>query len=315
MSTLRAGLVVPASTNSRRDLETIAQLDEIGVPTVWQTAGPTRPEVMTLYGSAAATTSRVKLGTSIVPTYTRHPAVLATQALVIESLAPGRLRLGVGPSHRPTIEGMLGIPMGKPLSHLREYVTVLRSLLHTGRVDFDGESYRVHLAQQEGTTPPGTEILVSALSPGAFRLAGEVSDGGISWLAPVRYLVETALPAIAEGAVAASRPAPPVIAHVPVAMTTDREAARAATARDFGSYGRLPYYARMFAAAGVPVGADNQTSPEAVDSLVVSGTPDQIGARLEAIVAEGIGEILVSQVPVTDVEGERVELARVLAGR
>jgi F420-dependent oxidoreductase-like protein len=315
MAILRAGLVVPTSTESRRDLETIQQLDEIGVPTVWQTAGPTRPDVMTLYGAAAATTSQVRLGTSIVPTYSRHPTVLATQALVIETLAPGRLRLGVGPSHRPMIEGLLGIPMGKPLSHLREYVTVLRSLLDTGGVEFDGESYRVHLAQQAGTTPPGTEILVSALSEGAFRLAGEVSDGGISWLAPINYLVDTALPAITDGAAAAGRPTPPVIAHVPVAMTTDREAALAATARDFGSYGRLPFYANMFAAAGVPAGADNQTSPEAIDALVVSGTPDQVRSRLDAILAEGIGEILVSQVPVADVDAERTELAHLLAGR
>ncbi len=315
MTAFTIGLVVPTSTDSRRDLELIQHLDEIGVPTVWQTAGPTRPDVMTLYGAAAATTSRVKLGTSIVPTYSRHPAVLATQALVIESMAPGRLRLGVGPSHRPTIEGMLGIPMGKPLAHLREYVTVLRGLLNDGTVDFDGDAYQVHVAQQAGTNPPGTEILISALSEGAFRLAGEISDGGISWLAPVTYLVERALPAITEGATQAGRATPPIVAHVPVAMTTDRSAALAATARDFGGYGRLPFYASMFASAGVPVGPDHQTSPEAIDALVVSGTPGQIRSRLEAILAEGIGEILVSQVPVNDVDAERLELARILAGR
>jgi F420-dependent oxidoreductase-like protein len=315
MAKIAAGLVVLSSTDSGRDLEVIQRLDEIGVDTVWQTAGATRPDVMTLYGAAAATTSRIRLGTSIVPTYTRHPAVLATQALVIGSLAPGRLRLGVGPSHRPTIEGSLGIPMGRPLEHLREYVTVLRGLLETGRVDFDGEYFTVHLAHQAGTIPPRPEVLVSALSVNAFRLAGEIADGAISWVAPIPYLVHTALPALAGAATKVGRTPPPIIGHVPVAVTTDRANALEATARDFGNYGRLPFYANMFTAAGFPVGADSRTSPEAIDSLAISGTPDQIRSRIEAIVEEGIGEVLVSHVPVRDGDAERIELAHILAGR
>jgi F420-dependent oxidoreductase-like protein len=311
---LVGGLVVPTSTDSGRDLELIQRLDEIGVDTAWQTAGATRPDVMTLYGAAAATTSRIRLGTSIVPTYTRHPAVLATQALVIGSLAPGRLRLGVGPSHRPTIEGSLGIPMGKPLAHLREYVTVLRALLEAGSVDFEGDAFKVHLAHQAGTNPPRPEILVSALSVNAFRLAGQIADGAISWVAPIPYLVETALPALAGAAAESGRIAPPIIAHVPVAVTSDRSAALAATARDFGDYGRLPFYANMFAAAGIPVGDDGRTSPEAIDSLAISGTPDQIRSRIEAFLAEGIGEVLISQVPVRNADAERIELAHILVG-
>lgn len=309
----KAGLSVPTSTNSTRDLEIIQQLDEAGVQTVWQTAGATRPDPMTLYAAAAATTKRIAFGTSIIPTYPRHPTTLATQALVIESLVPGRLRLGVGPSHRPTIEGSLGLPMGKPLAHLREYVCVLRAMLWEGKADVDGEYFRIKLAYQAGTVPPQTPIPVSALSVNAFRLAGEIADGAISWVAPVPYLVDTALPAIAEGARKANRPAPPLIAHVPVAVTTDHDAALAATARDFGGYGSLPFYAKMFAAAGVPVGSDNRTSPEAINALTVSGSAEQIRSRLEAILAEGIGEVLVTLVPVADADAERRELAAVLA--
>jgi len=309
-----AGLSVPTSTDSTRDLEIIQQLDEAGVPTVWQTAGATRPDPMTLYAAAAATTRRISFGTSIIPTYPRHPTTLATQALVIETLAPGRLRLGVGPSHRPTVEGSLGIPMGKPLSHLREYVGILRALLWQGTVDVKGDSFRVKLTHQAGTVPPRTPIPVSALSEGAFRLAGEIADGAISWVAPVPYLVAIGLPALAKGATGASRQVPPLIAHVPVAVTTNREAALEATARDFGGYGSLPFYAKMFAAAGVPVGANNRTSPAAIDALAVSGSPDQIRVRLEGILAEGIGELLVTLVPVADADAERHELAAILAG-
>lgn len=307
-----AGLVVPTYTDLGKTLEVIRAADESGVGTVWQTVGATRPDAMTTYAAAAVQTERLNLGTSIVPTYPRHPAALASQVLAIESLAPGRLRLGIGPSHRPTIEGQLGIPMGKPLSHLREYLTVLRALLWEGKVDFDGDHYRVHLEFQAGTEPPRTEILTSTLSVNAYRLAGELADGALSWVSPVPYLVETALPALAEGAAQGNRPVPPLIAHVPVAVTSDREAALDATSRDFGLYGRLPFYANMFAAAGVPA-TDNATSSAAIEALAVYGTPDQIAVRLQEILAEGIGEIYVSHVIVGDEAAERAELMRILA--
>ncbi len=313
MSSFKAGLAVLPKNDSRRDLSIIQELDEGGVQTVWQTAGPTRPDAVTLYAAAAATTSKIRFGTSIVPTYPRHPTTLATQALVVERLAPGRLRLGVGPSHRPTIEDRLGIPMGKPLAHLREYVTVLHALLWEGKVEFQGEYFNVTLAHQLGTVPPKTEIAISALSANSFRLAGEIADGAISWVSPIPYLVSTALPAIAKGAATASRTVPPLIAHVPVAVTTDRAAALEATAREFGDYGQLPFYAKMFESAGFPVEPDGTAPPEAIDSLTVSGSSDQIRARLEAILAEGIGELLVTHVVITDAEAERKELARILA--
>jgi alkanesulfonate monooxygenase SsuD/methylene tetrahydromethanopterin reductase-like flavin-dependent oxidoreductase (luciferase family) len=233
---------------------------------------------------------------------------------VVESLAPGRLRLGIGTSHRPTIEGSLGIPMGKPLAQLREYHAILRALLENGTVDAHGTYFNVTIALQQGTVPPRTDLPISALGMNAFRLAGEIADGAISWVAPVPYLVDTGLPALAEGAANGNRPAPPLIAHVPVAVTTDRDAALQATAQAFGSYGALPFYANMFAAAGFPVGAGNRTSPAAIDALAVSGAADAIRARLEAIQAEGIGEVLVSHVVVNDEDTERSELMRILAG-
>lgn len=310
---MKAGLVVPTYSDVAQTLDNIRAADEAGVGTVWQTVGATRPDAVTTFAAAAVQTFRVKLGTSIVPTYPRHPAALASQILSVASLAGDRLRLGIGPSHRPTIEGSLGIPMGKPLAHLREYLTILRALLWDGHVAFHGDSYQVELDLQDGTTPPRTEILTSTLSVNAYRLAGELADGALSWVSPVPYLVETALPALAEGASRAGRAAPPLIAHVPVAMTTDRDAALAATTNAFGAYGRLPFYARMFEAAGVPT-TDGHTSPAAIEALAVWGSPDQISNRLADILGEGIGEVYVSHVPVHDEATERGELMAVLAG-
>jgi alkanesulfonate monooxygenase SsuD/methylene tetrahydromethanopterin reductase-like flavin-dependent oxidoreductase (luciferase family) len=202
--------------------------------------------------------------------------------------------------------------MGKPLAHLREYISVLRALLWEGKVDFAGDYFSVNLELQAGTVPPKTELLTSTLSVNAYRLAGEIADGALSWVSPVRYLVETALPALAQGATAGNRPTPPLIAHVPVAITTDRDAALEATNSAFGMYGSLPFYARMFEAAGVPA-EQGRTSSAAIESLVVFGSPDEIRTRLEEIRAEGIGELLISHVAIADEDTERAELLQILA--
>ena len=161
---------------------------------------------------------------------------------------------------------------------------------------------------------PKIPVPISALRPNAFRLAGEVADGAISWVAPVDYLVETALPALRAGAEAMGRERPPLIAHVPVSVSTDRAAARAAFRAQFPVYPKLPFYAAMFAAAGYPVTAEEEMTDELVEALAVSGGPEEVRARLEAIRARGIDELMVSHVAVADEGGELAALSEVLAG-
>jgi F420-dependent oxidoreductase-like protein len=312
VAALRAGLAIRGS-NAAEVLAAIVRADERGLPMVWSTVGGTNPDAVTLFAAAAATTKQIGLGTAIVPTYPRHPLALASQALVLEALAPGRFRLGIGPSHRPTIEGMFGLTMNRPLEHLREYLGILRSLLWDGSVEFSGTYFQVKAQLPAGVEPPKTPLPISALRAGAFRLAGEISDGALSWVCPVPYLVNVAKPALLEGAEAASRPAPPLIGHVPVAVGTDREAVRAAARPQLANYGRLPFYQGMFKDAGFPVIADNTLPDALLDELVVSGTPDQIAARLHEIQDAGIDELLVMRVNVADAEAEDAALLDVLA--
>src|SRR5262249_23445582 len=96
---------------------------------------------------------RAGLGTGVVPIYPRHPALLAQEALTLSDISGGRLRLGIGVSHRPMVEGALGLDMGRPLDVMREYVAVLRAAL-SGKVTHDGARYRV-----------AWQIGLSALSP------------------------------------------------------------------------------------------------------------------------------------------------------
>src|SRR5450755_930168 len=118
----RIGLVV-SGTDAAAVVSTIVAAEAAGVQQVWMTQFVSAPDTLSIFVAAAVQTTSVRMGTAIVPTYPRHPLTMAQQALTLGDLAPQRLRLGIGPSHRPTIEGFYGIPMTAPLEHLREYVT------------------------------------------------------------------------------------------------------------------------------------------------------------------------------------------------
>src|SRR5437868_8743200 len=202
----RVGLVIEA-----RDVPTainkIREAEQAGVQQVWMTQSVGMLDTLTLFAAVATQTTRVRLGTSIVPVYPRHPLVMAQQAATVDALAPGRLRLGVGTSHRQVIENTYGLSMPSPLAYLREYVEVMRQGLWEGRVDHQGRFFKVAASFPRTAQIP---LLISALGEKAFRLAGEIADGAISWVCPVPYLLDTALPALRAGAQAQHRPAPPL---------------------------------------------------------------------------------------------------------
>ncbi|QBD77073.1 LLM class flavin-dependent oxidoreductase [Ktedonosporobacter rubrisoli] len=306
----RVGLYVYASSTLAA-IASIEQAEAAGVRQVWVAQITPDPEILTILMAAAARTTSVRMGTAIVPTYPRHPLALAQQALAVAELAPDRLRLGIGPSHRSNIEGMYGIPMKSPHGHLREYITVLRAALWEGKVAHQGNYYRV-----QATLPnaPRVPILVSALREGAFRLAGELADGVITWMCPASYLLEKGLPALQEGAAKSGRPRPPLVAHVMVALNRDRAEARAALRAQFDSgrfHGRLPFYANMFAEAGFPVASDGSWSDELIDNLVISGNEDEVTVRLSELLARGLDELFVMPIPGNDTESQ-ARLARLI---
>ena len=305
----RVGLAL-YGRNAAGSLSTIVAAEAAGVRQIWMTQTTPAPDTLGIFAAATVQTSRVRLGTAIVPTYPRHPLALAQQALTISDLAPERLRLGVGPSHRPIIEGVYGIPMTAPLEHLREYVTVLRATLWDGKVDYQGRFYTVKTTLSR---TPRIPILISALREGAFHLAGEISDGAISWVCPVPYLLEKALPALRAGAAQSGRPVPPLVAHIPVVFSPDRQAVLAAGHQQISSrYARLPFYAKMFADAGFPISPDG-TAPDAlIDNLIVSGDEATIATRLADLLAAGLDELLVMLVVVADPQAEEARLMHLI---
>ena len=217
------------------------QAEEDGFPAAWTANLTSGFDALTVLALAGRATKRIELGTFVVPTYPRHPMVMAQTALTTAAAAPGRFVLGIGLSHRVVIEQSMGLDYSKPLRHMREYLAVLLPLLAGDPVRFRGEEFRVTAqVQVEGATRP--PVLVAALGPQMLRLAGRVADGTATWMGGPDYLRNTAIPEITAAAREAGRPAPRILAGFPIAVTTKTAEAREAAARIFAVYGQLPSY-------------------------------------------------------------------------
>ena len=275
-----------------REIQTmILRAEELGIPAAWMTTGGARPDSITVFAATAALTQNIKLGTSIVPTYPRHPLVMAQQAQIVAQLAPGRFRLGVGPSHRPTIEAM-GLPFNAPLAHLREYLQILKAILQNGSVDFDGQHYTAHDSIPQ---PLDIEIMGSALRRGSFELCGAESDGAISWICPPQYLQDVALPALQAGARQAGRQTPPLIAHAPVCVHENPDETRAAVRQQIMNP-RLPYYQKMLVEAGYPEAVQGVWSDAMIDGAVIWGDEEKCAEGIRRLFDLGAAEVLASPI-------------------
>ena len=284
----------------------INQAEGLGIDAVWMATGGARLDSMTAFAAAAPGTSSIKFGTSIVPIYPRHPLVMVQQAQVVAQAAPGRFRLGIGPSHRPTMRNM-GIQMPRPLGHLRDYLRILKALLQQGEVDYEGEHFQAHDRIPEALDVP---VMASALRRGSFELCGAESDGAISWVCPGSYLRDVAVPAMQKGADEAGRAAPPLIAHVPLCVHENRDEVYTAFREQFSVYPTLPFYRRMLVDAGYPEASQGTWSDAMIDGLIIHG--DEAGATegLRNLIGCGAGEILVS--PIQAGADRQASLARTL---
>jgi F420-dependent oxidoreductase-like protein len=243
-------------------------------------------------------TSRLELGTAVVPTYPRHPMAMAQQALTAAAAASGRFTLGIGLSHQIVIESMLGLSWAKPLSHMREYLAVLAPLIRGGSVQHEGKEYRVNV----GVAVPGAApcpILLAALAPKMLALAGSVGDGTITWMTGLKTVRDHIVPRIVAAAVEAGRSAPRVVVSLPVAVTRDPAAARRRAAEQFQIYGTLPSYRAMLDREGAEGPAD----------VVLTGDASEVGEALTNLAAAGATDFLAVPFPV-DGDADAIERSR-----
>ena len=255
MTERRVGIEIPGS-DVHGILTDIREAEDLGIQAVWLTTGSPRTadnnirrDTPSILAAAAMCTNNIQLGTAIVLTWPRHPLSFVEYCEAMAQLAPGRFRLGVGPGNKAPIERTYGFAFERPLGHLTEYVQIVRAVLKEGSVDFTGRHYR---AQTANNDPVDVPVLISAVRPKSFELAGACTDGAISWLCPGAYLRDFAVPAMAAGAEKAGQPTPPLIAHVAVSIHDRWDEVEAVSRQRFDSYMRRDPYVEMYRMAGLP---------------------------------------------------------------
>jgi 5,10-methylenetetrahydromethanopterin reductase len=241
-------------------------------------------DALTLLAVVGRETERIELGTSVIPTYPRHPAMLAAQALTTQQACGGRLTLGIGLSHQPVIEHMFGMSFDKPVRHLREYLDILMPLVSGERVEAQGETLSANIALDVPASQP-VPVQVAALGPKMLRLAGARTAGTITWMTGPRTIAEHTAPTIARAAEEAGNPAPFITAGVPVCVTDDVEATRKRAAQVYAVYGQLPSYRAMLDREGLDGPAD----------LAVIGDEDTVRSRLAAFADAGVTDLAASE--------------------
>jgi len=301
---MRIGLTGAGST-ADRIVEQAKRAEADGFTSMWypSAAGGGDPlPAMTLAGRA---TAAIELGTAVLVSYACHPVLQASRANAVVSAiaAPGRFSLGVGPSHQ-VVADRLGLSYATPGQHTDEYVQILAGLLRGQSVSFAGQQFRV-----ESGPPPlldGAEIpvLVAALGPRLLRVAGAHAAGTILWMANATAVERHVAPRIRKAAADAGRPAPRIVAGLPVAVHDDVAAARSVAARQFAVYGALPNYQRILAHGGISTPAE----------AAIVGDEDSVASQLRALFAAGATDVWAAPFPVgDDAAGSRARTRALLA--
>lgn len=305
---MRVGVFVGEASGERTTVDQLLanarDAEARGFATAWVPHIPWSLDALTALAIAARETTTIELGTAVVPTFPRHPMSLAQDALSVQAISGGRLVLGIGPSHPVVIENMYGLSYEKPAAHTEEYVEVLQACMAgTGQVAHDGERFSVHamLDVPGGSAAP---ILVAALAPRMLELTGRLAAGTITYWADERAIGDHVVPRITAAAEAAGRPAPRVVAGIPVAVVDDVDAARAKAAKLFGVYEAIPTYQRI-------LGRGDATSP--VGAAVI-GTEAEVRRRLQAFADAGATDLCASALGLGgDRAASRAETLDVLA--
>ncbi|MEE3849527.1 LLM class F420-dependent oxidoreductase [Gordonia sp. LSe1-13] len=300
---MRVGVMIgPERGDSARKvgrmMKDIEWAESAGMDTAWIPQVPTDFDALITIALMGARTSRIELGTAVVPLQAQHPIALARQALSAHAASAGRLALGLGPSHHWIVQDMLGIPYEKPARYTRDYLDVLDQALHgPGPVDVENDSFTVHNPLELGPVAP-MPVFLAALGPVMLRLAGERADGTILWMADERAIAEHIAPSINKAADGVGRPAPRIVAGVPVCLCrpTEVDEARSRANRILAEAEFSPNYQKLL----------ERGDARDVGDLCVAGDEDAILARLRDFEKAGVTDISMRLLPIGDTRDELV---------
>jgi F420-dependent oxidoreductase-like protein len=285
-----------------RAVELGFEAEQLGLDSVWF---PQRSsyDALALASAVGRAVPRISVGTAVVPIYPRHPEMLASAAKTAQAATGGRFQLGIGLGSKDLLEPAYGLPYAPPITHLREYLGALRPLLDGATTGYSGATVTSHPFSP--TAVPGAEptipVLVAAMGPQALRVAGELSDGTVTFLAGPKSLEQHIIPALAKAAADAGRPAPRVIVEIPAVVTDKIEQAIASATERLAFYEKIPSNQRVFKWEGVDRPAE----------LVVVGDEDTVAAGLRRYLDAGATEIVLPHTDLAE-EADRVRTWRLV---
>ena len=263
--------------------------DEAGLDTVWTPQIPDEFDVMAAATLLGGATSRIEVGTSVVPIQPRHPVVLAQQALSAQAVCEGRFTLGIGVSHHWIIKDMMGLPYERQATTMRCYLDVLEPALRgPGLVEVENEFFTIHQPFDITDITP-TPVMIAALGPVMLQLAGERADGTVLWLADERTIASHVVPTITKAAEGAGRTAPRVMAGVPVCLCRDDEidAAIERTNRTLSEVVASPNYVRLM----------EHGEAESIGDVLICGGEAAMEKRMRRFSDAGVSDLNCRIVP------------------
>jgi F420-dependent oxidoreductase-like protein len=300
---MRIGLMVGSDKERPRAERLSGLLDDglaaenDGFASFWIPQVPGYLDAMTAVALLGHVTDRIEIGTAVVPLQTRHPLMLAQQALTTQIACAGRFTLGVGPSHHWIISDQLGLPYEKPARLVRDYLDVLdAAFAGPGAVAVDNDTYHVH-SPVDVTDAFEMNVLIAALGPAMLRIAGERTGGTILWMADERAIGDYIVPRITEAAGSAGRTGTRVVAGVPVALCSDGEVAdaRAYASEVLGHADFSPNYVRLL----------EHGDADDVGDTMAAGDESRVLARLRRYRDAGVTDVAVRVVPLGDDAAQR----------
>ncbi|MEV0852038.1 LLM class F420-dependent oxidoreductase [Nocardia fluminea] len=291
-----------AARKLSRMLDDIAWAESAGLDTAWIPQIPTDFDALITIALMGQATSRIELGTAVVPLQAQHPIALARQALSAQAAAGGRLTLGIGPSHHWIVRDMLGLPYDKPAAYTADYLEVLSAGLRgPGTVDVENSTFAVHNPLDLGPVAP-VPVLIAALGPVMLRIAGEQADGTLLWMADERAVGAHVVPRITKAAAEAGRPAPRVVAGLPVCLCRPSEVAeaKARANRILGEAEVSPNYQRLLETGDA----------RDIGDICVAGDESAIAEGLRRYGDAGATDLSVRLLPIGDTRDELVASKR-----
>jgi probable F420-dependent oxidoreductase len=281
-----------------------ARAEALGYESIWIADTGAGPDAFVTAAAVAAVTKQIRIGTAVIPAYTRSPSVMAAGAGSVAQLAPGRFVLGLGASSDTIVERWGGVPFKRPLVRIRETTQLVRAMLTEPKVTFEGKSVRTHGFRLVARPPAPVPIYLGALMPPMLELAGELADGIVLNLMPVDA-VPRMLEHVRIGAERAGRDASEleIVCRFQTVVTDDEAGARGMVRRMLGPYFATAVYNRFAAWCGfedesraileawtMKDRAANlaAVTDDMIDRIAIIGTAEACRAKIECFVAAGI---------------------------